>query len=447
MPIPLKKELMDRAMLGLYDRPATSGLNARYFKEALNVDFRGGVASRRLGTRRVNNTALSGTVHGGYFARFQSGTNERLVAHGANISVITREPTAITNSLPSDWAAFAGATPTYFCKLNNLVFIANGTDNNTKYNGTNRQKWGIEAPGSAPTVNEAAGSVASVRRYVTTYLNSTTGHEGPPSAQSSNITLDNEDATIVSPSTPTDPQVDQWRAYAAIVTGGRPGVFYRVNAAALASNITDNFTDANLTVRNVLEEFVNNQPPAAFSLIVPHKGQILAVDSTDKSIVWISDHDGFFSKPESFPVLNYMPINYRDGDEITSIISMDDYWLAFKKFSIWAVIGPWPDIKMRAVSYRPDGTSIGTIDHRAVVAFENEVVFPSHDGIYRILKGQTLSESLFVTSKISGVIDDFYSAIDLDQPMHAQYDRSRRQYRLWCSFRTGQNVNAPVVTS
>src|SRR3990167_641009 len=443
MPIPLKKELMQSAFLGLIDRPATSGLNPRFVKEALNVDWRGGVASRRLGVRRVNNTALSGTIRQGvYFARFHSGTTERFAAHGASISVVTREPTAITNSLPSDWAALTGGSPTYFQKLNDLIFISNGIDNDTKYNGTVRQKWGISAPGSAPTITEAAGSVSSVRRYVATFVNSATGHEGPPSSQTEEKTLDNENGTVVSPSAPTDPQVDQWRAYAAIVVGGRPGIFYRIGTANIATNLTDNFSDANLKIRNILEEFVNDPPPGPFSLIAQHGGRILAVAASDKSIVYVSDHGGFFSKPESFPVLNYLPINYRGGDEITAIVSFDEYWLAFMKYSIWAVLGNWPDISMKAISYRPDNTSIGTIDQRAVVAFEREVIFPSHDGIYALAKGEGLSEGLFTTNKLSGIIDDFYSAIDLNQLMHASYDRSRRQYRLWCSFRTGQDVHA-----
>ena len=255
MAIPLKKELMQSAFLGLIERPATSGLNPRYVKEALNVDWRGGVASRRLGVRRVNNTALSGTIRQGiYYARFHSGTTEILAAHGAAISVVTREPTAITNNLPSDWAAFAGASPTYFCKLNDLVFISNGTDNDTKYTGTNRQKWGIEAPGVVQTITESAGAVSSVRRYKMTYVNSTTGHEGPPTTdETAQVTLDNEQASVASATTPTDPQVNQWRLYAAIVVGGRPGIYYRIGTAALGTAIADNFTDALLKVRNVME--------------------------------------------------------------------------------------------------------------------------------------------------------------------------------------------------
>ena len=117
------------------------------------------------------------------------------------------------------------------------------------------------------------------------------------------------------------------------------------------------------------------------------------------------------------------------------------------RYSIWAIFGNWPDISVKAISYRPDNTSIGTIDQRAVVAFEREVIFPSHDGVYALAKGELLSEGLFKTNKLSGIIDDFYSAIDLNQNIHTAYDRSRRQYRLWCSFRTGQNVNATVITS
>src|SRR3990167_5429788 len=68
--IPLKKELQDQDFLGLYQRPTTSGLNPRFLRECFNVDLRGGTAARRLGRRRVNNTALSGTQYGIFYAQF-----------------------------------------------------------------------------------------------------------------------------------------------------------------------------------------------------------------------------------------------------------------------------------------------------------------------------------------------------------------------------------------
>lgn len=445
MPIPIKKELQDKASLGLYQRPATSGLNPRYLREAFNADLRGGVISKRLGLRRVNNTALSGTGGGVFYARFASGTSERLAAHGANISRITREPAAITQSLPSDWSARTGGT-TYWAMLANQVFIANAIDNDIKYNATALQKWGIEAPAAVGTVTESAGAVASQRRYIAVYYNSTTQQEGSESPQSSTINLDNEQASVASPSTPTDPQVNQWRLYAAVVVAGRPGVFYRVNTANLASAIADNLSNSSLQVRQPLEEFSNNSPPGPFKIICPHAGRIVGIPQGDQSVAVVSDHDGFFSKPESFPLMNFIPINYQDGDVITAMASMDEYLLFFKRFSIWAMIGAWPDIAIKAVSYRPDHTSLGTIDQRAIVVFDREVVFPSHDGVYAIAKGQTVNEGLFTTSKISGVIDDFYDMVDQSAAMHASYDRSRRQYRLFCSLRTGQNVNAAVIT-
>jgi len=445
MPIAISTEVQEKAFRGLFARPATSGLNPVFLREALNCDFRGGVASRRGGLRRINNTALSGTGYGPFYARFQSGINELLAAHGANISVVTREPTAISQSLPTDWVARVGNT-TYFNKLNDSVFICNQTDNDTKYGGTNLQKWGISAPSAAPTITESSGTVSSTRRYKTTYLNSTTVHEGPDSSATADITLTNEQASSASPATPTDPQVNQWRLYAAVVSAGRPGVYYRVGTAALGTAIVDNVSDAVLKTAQILEEFTNNPPSGPLRFAVVHQGRILAIPQDDRSIIYISDHDGFFSKPESFPVMNFLPINYRDGDVLTAIVSFDEYFLAIKQFSIWAVIGAWPNVSVKAVSYRPDNTGIGTIDQRAVVAFERGAVFPSHDGVYVIEKGSVASEDLFRTTKISGWIDDFYAQVDLSQNMFAAFDRSRRSYRLWCTLRTGQNQNAPVIT-
>lgn len=446
MPIPIKTELNEGPFLGLWDRPATSGLNKRYLRECFNVDLRGGVLMRRLGNRRINNTALSGTQHGIFYAKFNSGTNERLVAHGTGVSKVTREPTALTTNFPSDMTARVGAK-TYFVQIENQVFMCNGEDLDWKYNGTNMQKWGISAPASAPTITEVSGSVTSTRRYRTTYYNSTSGHEGPPSAATGDKTLDNEDATISSPATPTDPQVDQYRAYAAIVTAGRPGTYYRIGTANLASTLTDNFSDANLKVRNILEEFLNNPPSdiGPFYMIAQHQGRVLAVPDNDRSILYISDHGGFYSKPESFPIFNFLPINYRGGDEIRAIASFDELALIFMKFSIWGMMGSWPDIRLVAVSYQPDRTSIGTIEHKAIKVFDQGVVFPSHDGVYALTKGDKPGLGFFKQSKISDVIDDFYDFVDQNATIHAAYDRSRRQYRLFCSLRTGQNVNAVRV--
>ena len=444
MSIPIRKELQDKAFAGLYQRPATSGLSPRFLRECFNVDLRGGTLSRRGGTRRVNNTALSGTQYGLFYARFASGTNERLAAHGGNISRVTREPAAVTSSIPSDWSARAGGT-TYWGMLDNLVFIANSVDNDIKYNGTALQKWGIEAP-TIGAITPSAGSPSSTRRYIATYYNSATGHEGPESTQSAATILDNQQASVASPATPTDGQIDQWRLYAAIVTGARPGVFYRVGTANLGVAVVDTFTDALLQVRQPLEEFSNAAPGGPLRLFTIHQGRIVAVAQADRSLLLISDHDGFYSKPESFPALNFVPVNYRDGDFITALASLDDYLFIFKQFSIWAMIGSWPDITFKAVSYRPDNTAIGTIDQRAIYIFDRGIVFPSHDGIYLLKKGSGMNEDLFSTSKISNSIDDFYDQIDQSAAMHAAYDRSRRQYRFFCNFRTGQNVNAPVIT-
>ena len=444
MAIQVHKELQEKSFLGLFDRPATSGVDRRFLRECFNVDLRGGVLSRRLGKRRINNTALSGTQHGVFYAKFANGTNERLVAHGAVISVVTKEPTAITNSLPSDDNTPTGGK-TYFAQLANHVFYSNGVDLDEKYNGTARQKWGIEQPSSAPSGSSASGSVSSTRRYRITFYNSTTKHEGPPSDATSDITLSSQDRTVTSPSQPTDGQIDQWRAYAAIVVADRPGIYYLVGTADIATDITDSKTDAILKVQNVLEEFLNDPPAGPFYLIATHAGRIIAVPAGDKSLLYISDHGGFFSKPESFPVLNFLPINYQDGDIITAIVSMDEFVLIFKRYSIWAMLGTWPDIQLRAVSYRADRTSIGTIDQNAVVAFETEVIFPSHDGVYRLAKGELASEGLFKSNKISGVIDSFYEKVDQSSTIHASYDRSRRQFRMWLTMKTGQSVNAVRV--
>ena len=444
MAIQVHKELQERSFLGLFDRPATSGVDRRFLRECFNADLRGGVLSRRGGKRRINNTALSGTQHGVFYAKFNNGTNERIVAHGTAVSVVTKEPSAITNSLPSDDNTISGGK-TYFAQLADLVFMSNATDLDMKYNGTALQKWGIEKPGSAPSGSSASGSVSSTRRYRITFYNSATLHEGPPSDATSDVVLSSQDRTVTSPSSPTDGQVDQWRAYAAIVVADRPGIYFRVGTANLASNITDSRTDAVLKVQNVLEEFLNEPPAGPFSLIATHQGRILAVPDADKSLLYISDHGGFYSKPESFPVLNFLPISYRDGDDLTAIVSMDEFVLLFKRYSIWAMVGNWPDIQLRAISFRPDRTSIGTIDQNAVVAFEQEIIFPSHDGVYRLAKGELASEGLFKSNKISDVIDNFYDKVDQSSAIHASYDRSRRQYRLWLTMRTGQSVSAVRV--
>jgi len=203
---------------------------------------------------------------------------------------------------------------------------------------------------------------------------------------------------------------------------------------------TDNIPDTALGSQ--MREFLDNTIPDSVEVIAswPHANRLMGIDRLRNAVVFSDEFDLLegFLKGEAWPVNNQIFVNYDDGDPLVGIAPFFDSQLIFKERSIWRIIGIPPNIAIEPVSFRADQTGIGTFNQKAIVVDQNEVMFPSLDGVYHVSRYEGVQQG-FQSQRLSRAIDGLWTTInratfspaDIEKRSHAVFHRRVRQYRLF----------------
>lgn len=439
-----RTESFDGYWRGILQRKTPRSQEEGWVNEALNVVFRGGTVQSRPGIRPFHGAPFNGPIRGmGWHVR-TDGTRELLVAAGATLQRCSfgGDPIDIPlTNLPLynqprkeqqrvNFLSMSGGT--------NTTFIFDGVNCNVKWDGANLSKMGLPN-GPTPVVpTEAAGAVEKgTRLYVITLVSPY--HEGDISVASRTVTtVGNKSFTFASPvqtpdaiGSPTtiataaannqydDPQVTKWRLWRTVAAGAQ---LRFIAEADIGVNIVDNVTDETLAGSDLVEQLRNGPPQAPISVMVEHRGQMIAAMSDDLSLLRFSNFDPDYMVPEGWPRSQVQPVSHADGDTISSMRSFNEWCIVFKENSTHAITGEsYADYKIVPVVTGGTRQGIGCEAPGSVLQVDNAVFFASRDGFYRVDRSGNLT-----AQRISSAIDDLYSAVNFSLGSASFFDRKKR---------------------
>lgn len=425
---------------GLWKRQQEADVDPSFAREALNAELFGNVLKPRGGTHRLNGSAAAGRVHAIHNARFRDGTTQVILAAGTKLqklfqgAVVSDPPTDLPLSLPAG-PARGGGVPTVMSALNNQVFIANGADDNVKWDGTTVTRMGVSSPLAAPVVAVVAGpGLTGDFGYRTTYV-STYGQESEASPETL-VTLVNQKGRVTVVAS-TDPQVNRTRLYRTTTNGGGVWLFVAEMLTNGGTFPDDSLDDDGLGSQ--LEEFVNDPPPGPFRIVAqwPQTGRMLGVSPAQPSVLYYSDIGLGFLKPEAWPPENLALVSYDDGDEIVGVHALFDSVIVQKRRSTWRIRGNPPDVEVEPIHFDEDRTGIGGFSHRTLVLVDNDLFMPGIDGSYSLSRWEGGGQEVgYKSARMTRAIDDLWATLSPTNTsrFHAVFSRSRRQFRIWVAI-------------
>lgn len=446
-----QSQTQDSFWRGILQRPSPRSRPAGYVLEALNVSFRGGTPEGRPGLRPYHGAPFSEHVRGMGFhvdhnghpvllVACQDGKVQRCVEGGdPETLALTNLPTTEQTRVEPDRVSFLSLSGGLI-----TTFIYDGINTNLKYGGQDPAdstkddlltKMGLPQAPNVATPSTAGAGVSNVGTHLFLMTLNSPHHEGEPgnfeSRREVTIALAAfADLTFPSPVQGVDfddPQVTTWKLYGTTAGGG---TFFFVNEADIGVDIHFNVTDLVLGVRNPVEQFVNNAPPAPAVCMAEHRGQLAAVFSDDLNLVRFSYMDQDFMVPEGWPEDYVQPVAHGDGDRITALASLQEWLVVFKQQGAFGITGDsFDDYKVVPVLSAGGGkhVGLGTNAPGCVLQVENMVMFSSRDGIYKISRFASASGGI-EPERLSGAIDALYAAVRFGLGSACVFDRNHRQF-------------------
>ena len=306
-------------------------------------------------------------------------------------------------------------------------FCANGVDENFKLYNTDVTGVGISPPESAPTV--AVGSLTGLTgkfKYVYVYKRSTPqAFWGNPSPISSEIEVTDQ-SVKVSVVASTDPQIDKivvYRTFDMLGEDADSTIFFKVvELENSTQDYDDNNQDEDLTT---ICDWDHDVPPKA-KFIELHKDRVFYANCPN-----IENGESFFgwSKdglPEAVPIAsNRQYFDRRDGEPITGVASLGDYFIVFKRNKIGVLEGEFESFYV--LSY-----GVGCIAPWAILRLEDKVVFLSEEG-WKAFDGRNLYS---ISDNINALIKQKYVTIDEAENYSVAYYPEKKHFQFLINHST-----------
>ena len=431
-------ETIDTYLRGILSRPHPAATSKGFLREGLNVCFPGGQTKSRPGVRPFHGADCAGVISGMGWHVKSDNTRELLVAAGSAIQRVPEGGDPITlplTNLPSTLQTRISPGRAKFLSISgglNTTFISDGTNTNLVWDGVALARVGVdEGPTPDTTPVMGVGVVTpGIHKFVTTLDSGR--HEGNPTTDPIEVTFgQGENATFTSPTALAidDPSVLTWHLYGTITAPGED--FFHIASADIGVDIEFNLADVDLAASRPVEEFNNRLQPNKFVELCEHRGQLVAVTDDDLNLLRWSNLNKNYMVPEGWPLDWMTPIAHGDGDEISALVSFFEWLIVFKKNSTWAVTGVWPDTAAVPVLASGGGEhiGIGVQAPGAIFHLENEIIFASRDGMYVIERFASANGGV-QAKRITGAIDDLYSAANFEFSADSFFDRKRRIFGM-----------------
>lgn len=370
------------------------------------------------------------------------GSRDYLVAAGASLFRLPLhgDPILLTlGFLPSTQQTrvdpTAGVRFLSLSAADNETFLFDGVNPSLKWDGTKLTKMGLPTPTppAAPTNNGGAAIGAGKRDYFRTLKTAT--HESDLSTATTVNKTGGGGDDFASPVGGgvdfDDPQVTKWALYRTQAGGA---VRFFVDEADLGLPISDNTTDEVLGAGATAESFVNTPPDTdpfsgKFLALVEHQSLVWGVDAFDRSLVRFSWGTDQYIAPEGWPAERTIPVAHGDGDFIVALVSFFDWLVVFKQLTTWAIQGSLDAGYVVTPVMAANRQGVGCIAPLGIQRTENEIIFPSRDGIYVMQRSSDVGG--VQAQKISDAIDGLYDCTNFSLGAAALFDRQKQVYMFF----------------
>jgi hypothetical protein len=428
-------QTQDSYARGILQRKSPREQASGFLTEALNVVCVGGVLASRPGIRPFNMVEFPAEVRGHAWHVREDGSRIMLIAAGTAIYTCIEggDPVALAlTGMPTDERTRVEPEHVYFLSLSggtNTTFIYDGVNPNLKFDGTNLSRMGIKTPTAAAMTNlHISGNInTGLHKYVRALV--TPHSESSPSEVPTEVTATAPSQfKATSPAQTADfdnPAVTKWRLYGTVAGGS---AFRFIDEADIGVDLTVNLTDATLGTRDPVEFFVNNPPPAPAVVLCEHRGQLAGVFADDTNLIRFTNLDPDFMVPESWPEDFVQPVAHSDGDELTALVSLDEWLIAFKNHAMYAIAGAsFEEYKVVPVVAAAGGKRIGSgvNSMNMTLQVENAVLYVSRDAVSRVTRFEQAYGGI-KPDRISGPIDDLITAAKFALGAFTFFDRNHR---------------------
>lgn len=389
---------------------------------ALNCDLVvDGSALKRKGRIKLNSTPVTGNspVTSAFALGQPSGADMILGGHDTRFSFfpLGASPILVKSGLTAG-AHLSGA------QLDDYLFVCNGFDRPFMTQGTAATTFDVGIPAvtnaqfAGITVAATAGGDGSYNgalpfpgrhRIQFRYRSTITGARSQP-----NITGDIPTDTLIVTFTPgvqtyqitvgvpavnPDLQVNFIDIFAQEESADSDAPYFFLGTVPNAVGVTSfgtNVSDNDLIVLERLD-LDDLQPPTSCSDFETWQGRMMAI--TGPYTVGYSkqriDDNGIVNLPTSWPEQNSLEVGFGDGDFLVKIIKFFNYIIAFKRRSIWVLVGDFDSANFGFRRVKTNYTNIGLLNGRCVVQAGDSVFFISDD-----LKFWAFSATDFSTEEI-----------------------------------------------
>ena len=421
-----------------------SGLNSRIDSEDLpydevtraeNLRFeKQGAVQKRANRAKYNTTSL-GTDPINWLARYYYGDNKQLlIGYDTTIRLGDDENSTFSTAKSGLTADLHFDDETY----KDILYLANGTDTNLRYDGTNFENWGLATPATVSLATNASSGLASgTYGYKYTYMYDGYQESNPSDAASILVTAPNQ--VVLSSVATGNTAVTARKIYRTEADGS---IYYYLTT--LSDNSTTTYTDS--TVDSGLD--TTSQPPtdhyspSVFKYIVLHQERLFgAGNSNYPSRLYFSSIESGLSLPDSFPATNYFDISPDDGDKITGIdVDNTGTLCIFKRNSIRKIFTNGKPAQWRISD--PFSTA-GCIAPYTLRKIPQGIIYLTRRGDgrkeVRVFNGQVSSS---ISENIEPTLDDI-SDIYIDNVVGFYHDE--KYYLSYTDKTTGATYNNKVL--
>jgi hypothetical protein len=395
-----------------------------------------GVPTKRDGTDNYFLTAPSVAtgsqrVRGLRYANFASGVsgvNELLAISDWGI-MVKKNGASYTNILGASYASGANAE---MVQIYNNVYVVNGINNLTKYNGASIYNYTqISKPTGVQVTNLSGVSGTFTRSFRIGALNAVGETIASDAVLVSNTPQELNTTTLRITWTTSSP--------ASVVAGYNVYGFEQGDERFITS--VDSTTlrydyqgvpDPSLLVFPASADTTRG-PIAKY--VCTHKDKIVLgnVDGYPSRISW----SGGGSNVDKFNWRyggGYIDIDKDSGDQITGLIEFQDAIIVFKERSVWSVTLAYSDgLVIPTVKLVIRG--IGCVSHRTIKHVENDVFFLSRKGVFTLGNEANYLANVLRTNEISSRIRPLFETLTPAQLKEACATYHMNKYRL--SYPTG----------
>lgn len=342
------------------------------------------------------------------------------------------------------------------CNGTVVPFITNGTAIGT-------YQLGIDpASGTIAHVPGVAGAVTTPgwHRIRFRWSSTITGARGNPNPAGGNILIaggDQYSIAVFASAVSADPQVDGIEVFVQEAGAAVDAPYFYLGTCPNAVSVTNfDVSDSSLMVGEVLD-IDDNVAPTSLRDIENFKGRLVGVsgDYTVRFSKKRVDQNGVVNLPTSWPATNELNIGWGDGDPLVKVVVFGDTLMAFKRRSIWLLVGDFDSSSFEFKKLKANYTNVGLLNRKCICQAGNSVYFVSDDlkfhrfGMTDFSDTQLRLSTPALSDRIGNIFYGFASAyrenVNIVNFTFAQYTQ------IWICFSdgnsfgtTGENNNVLV---